>query len=345
MLKSNEAHSIKFHGLTTYMAKRTLEIAEISTPLKKAFTISRGAKTSAETISVTIREDDATGRGECVPYARYGETMSGVRAAIERVRSQIEAGTSRQELQSLLPAGAARCALDCALWDLEAKQSGKPVWQLAGLPEPTPIETAVTVSLDAPEAMAESAKATQGRLLKLKLGGPEDLDRIEAVHAARPDARLIVDGNEGLLPDQFPYIARQAARLGVVMIEQPFAADHDDALLRRPGPVAVCADESAHTSAGVQDLAKRYDAINVKLDKTGGLTEAIATVRAARACGLGVMVGCMVAGSLSMAPAILLAQLADAADLDGPIWLEEDLADGLSYADGQVSPPSPALWG
>ncbi len=327
------------------MAKRILEITEVSSPLKAAFTISRGAKTSAETLQVTIGENGATGRGECVPYARYGETMSGVKAAIEAVRAEIEAGISREDLQSLLPAGAARCALDCALWDLEAKQTGKPVWQLAGLPEPAAIETAVTVSLDTPEAMAQSAKATQGRLLKLKLGGPDDLARIEAVHAARPDARLIVDGNEGLAPDQFPAIARQAAKLGVVLIEQPFPAAHDEALLRRPGAVAICADESAHTSAEVQELAKRYDAINVKLDKTGGLTEALATVRAARDCGLGVMVGCMVAGSLSMAPAILLAQLADAADLDGPIWLAGDIENGLAYDDGRVSPPSSALWG
>lgn len=327
------------------MAKRTLEITEVSSPLKVAFTISRGAKTHAETLQVTIHEGDAKGRGECVPYARYGETMSGVRAAIESVRDKIEAGASREPLQSLLPAGAARCALDCALWDLEAKQTGKPVWQLAGLPEPAPVETAVTVSLDTPEAMAEAAKATQGRLLKLKLGGPEDLDRIEAVHAARPDAKLIVDGNEGLLPDQFPGIAKRAVDLGVVLIEQPFPAERDTALLRRPGPVAVCADESAHTSAEIQNLAQRYDAINVKLDKTGGLTEALAMVRAARESGLGVMVGCMVAGSLSMAPAILLAQLADTADLDGPIWLAEDIVDGLIYSDGKVSPPSPALWG
>jgi len=327
------------------MGQRTLEITDISSSLKTAFTISRGAKTSAETIRVTLREGDAIGRGECVPYPRYGETQSGVRAAIETLRAQIEGGLSREALQAEMPAGAARCALDCALWDLEAKQGGLPVWKLAGLPEPKPIETAVTVSLDTAEAMAEAARSKPSRLLKLKLGGPEDLERIEAVHAARPDARLIVDGNEGLLPEQFPSIVKRAADLGVVLVEQPFPAGKDEALLRRPGAVSVCADESAHTSAEIQDLSRRYDAVNVKLDKTGGLTEAIRMVQAARDSGLGVLVGCMVGGSLSMAPAVLLAGLADAADLDGPLWLAEDIAHGLTYTDGHISPPERALWG
>jgi L-alanine-DL-glutamate epimerase-like enolase superfamily enzyme len=261
------------------------------------------------------------------------------------VRGQVEAGLDRPGLQAALPAGAARCALDCALWDLEAKQTGKPVWQLAGLPEPRPVETAVTISLDTPDAMAEAAKAAPSQLLKLKLGGPDDLDRLKAVHAARPDARLILDGNEGLAADTYPALARAAARLGTVLIEQPFPAGRDDALLKRPGPVAVCADESAHTSADIQMLAKSYDAVNVKLDKAGGLTEALAMVRAARQSGMGVMVGCMVAGSLSMAPAVLLAGIADAADVDGPLWLADDIADGLVFNGGKVSPPSAALWG
>lgn len=327
------------------MGNRTLEITAVSSPLKAAFTISRGAKTSAETVRVTLSESLSRGRGECVPYPRYGETVEGVMAAIEAVRPQIEAGIGRAELQSLLPAGAARCALDCAMWDLEAKQTGKPVWQLAGLPEPKPVETAVTVSLDTPEAMAAAAKKTSGRLLKLKLGGPDDLARIEAVHAARPDARLIVDANEGLAADQLPAISQAAARLGVVLIEQPFPAANDGTLMRRPGPVAICADESAHTSAELQDLARRYDAVNVKLDKTGGLTEALAMVRSARECGLGVMVGCMVAGSISMAPAVLLAGLADAADVDGPLWLKEDVPHGLKFSGGTVAPPERDLWG
>ena len=327
------------------MRKRMLEITPVSSPLRATFAISRGAKTHAETVRVVITEDGKSGRGESVPYARFNETPGSVMAEIESLRSQIEAGMNRADLQAALPPGAARCAVDCALWDLEAKLTGKPVWQLAGLPEPKPVETAVTISLAVPDEMAKAAKAAPGSLLKLKLGGPEDLDRIKAVHQARPDARLIVDANEGLGADTFPAIAKAAVTLGVVLIEQPFAAGKDAALIKRPGPVAVCADESAHTSADIQTLAKSYDAVNVKLDKAGGLTEAITMVRAARQSGMGVMVGCMVAGSLSMAPAVLLAGLADAADLDGPFWLSEDIADGLVIEGGMVSPPSTALWG
>jgi len=327
------------------MRKRQLEIAHVSSPLRAAFAISRGAKTYAETVQVRLIEGAHAGRGECVPYGRYGETAETVMAAIEAIRGALEDGLDLAGLQAALPAGPARCALDCALWDLEAKRTGKPVWQLAGLPEPKPVETAVTISLAEPEAMAEAAKTAPGKLLKLKLGGTDDLERIKAVHDARPDARLIVDANEGLAPDTFPGLAKAAAKLGVVLIEQPFPAGKDEVLLKRPGPVAVCADESAHTSADIQTLARAYDAVNVKLDKTGGLTEALAMVRAARQSGMGVMIGCMVAGSLSMAPAVLLAALADVADVDGPLWLAEDVADGLVFRDGVVTPPSPALWG
>jgi L-alanine-DL-glutamate epimerase-like enolase superfamily enzyme len=219
------------------MGNRILEISAISSPLKSAFTISRGAKTKAETILVTLTENGATGRGESVPYARYGETTASVTAAIESARTDIESGLSREDLQSLMPPGAARCAVDCALWDLEAKLSGTPVWKLAGLPDPKPVETAVTVSLDTPDTMAAAAKSTQGRLLKLKLGGPGDLARIEAVHAARPDARLIVDANEGLNAERAACDRKAAAALGVVLIEQPFPAGADDALAEpsRPG--------------------------------------------------------------------------------------------------------------
>lgn len=327
------------------MSKLLLEFSRISAPLKAPFAISRGVKTHAETVRVRLTDGAHAGRGECVPYARYDETPERVSAAIEAVRPQIEAGITREALQALMPAGAARCAVDCALWDLEAKRAGKPVWQLAGLPQPKPVETAVTLPLDTPQAMAEASVKAPGRLLKLKLGGGEDLDRIRAVHETRPDARLIVDANEGLAEDAYPALARSAARLGVVLIEQPFPAGKDSVLMKRPGPVAVCADESAHTSADIQTLAKSYDAVNVKLDKAGGLTEALAMVRAAKQSGMGVMVGCMVAGSLSMAPAVLLAGLADAADVDGPLWLAEDIDHGLSFADGQVAPPKPELWG
>jgi L-alanine-DL-glutamate epimerase-like enolase superfamily enzyme len=327
------------------MRQRQLEITPVSSPLKAAFTIARGAKTAAETVRVRISESGVTGRGECVPYARYGETVESVFAVLENLRTGIEQGMDRHALQSALPAGAARCALDCALWDLEARQTGIPVWQRAGLPAPVLIETAVTISLAAPDAMAEAARRAPGRLLKLKIGGEGDLERLQAVHAARPDARLIADANEGLTPEAFAGLARAAAGLGVVLIEQPFPAASDKSLIQRPGPVAICADESAHTSADIQSLARAYDAVNVKLDKAGGLTEALAMVRAARRSGLGVMVGCMVASSLSMAPAVLLAGLADAADLDGPLWLAEDIADGLEITGGMIAPPSAALWG
>lgn len=322
-----------------------LETAHISSPLKATFAISRGSKTSAETVRVTLTGGSLTGRGESVPYARYDETVRSVLDEIEAVRGEIEAGISREALQSLMKPGAARCAVDCALWDLEAKKAGKPVWQLAGLPEPRPVETAVTISLDTPEAMAEAARKAPGSLLKVKAAGAGALDCIGAVHGARPDARLIVDANEGLAPADLPGLVKAAARMGVVLVEQPFPAGKDDALMRRPGAIAICADESAHTSADIQMLARSYDAVNVKLDKAGGLTEALAMVRAARGAGMGVMVGCMVAGSLSMAPAVLLAQLADAADLDGPIWLAGDIEGGLAYEGGMVSPPDAALWG
>lgn len=327
------------------MGHLRLETAHISSPLKAAFAISRGSKTSAETVRVVLSEEGNAGRGESVPYGRYGETVQSVLEEIEAVRAAIEAGISREALQSLMKPGAARCAVDCALWDLDARRTGKPVWQLAGLPEPGPVETAVTISLDAPGAMAEAARTAPGRLLKLKLGGPEDLERIRAVHEARPEARLIVDANEGLSEGDLPALVKSAARLGVVLIEQPFPAGKDAALMRRPGAVAICADESAHTSADIQMLARSYDAVNVKLDKAGGLTEALAMVRAARTAGMGVMVGCMVAGSLSMAPAVLLAQLADAADLDGPLWLANDIEGGLAYTDGMVLPPGVGFWG
>ena len=322
-----------------------LRIQHVSSPLRKSFAISRGAKTSAETLRVTLEQDGKCGRGECVPYARYGETIDTVRAAMDSVSGAIAGGMNREELQEALPAGAARCAIDCAFWDLEAKLSGQPVWQRAGLPEPVPLQTAVTISLAPPEEMAAEARDAPGAILKLKLGGREDLERVRAVHDSRPDAKLILDANEGLDAGVFPGIARAAASLGVVLIEQPFPAGSDGYLLRRAANVAVCADESMHTSKDIQNLARLYDAVNIKLDKTGGLTEALAAAREAKAAGLGVMIGCMVAGSLSMAPAILLGTLADVVDLDGPLWLERDIQSGLNYENGLVHPPSPALWG
>jgi L-alanine-DL-glutamate epimerase-like enolase superfamily enzyme len=324
---------------------RQITITPVSSPLKAAFAISRGSKSSAETVLVEITQDGQTGRGECVPYARYQESRVSVVAQLSGLEREIEEGLTRQDLQRRLPAGAAKCAVDCALWDLEAKLTGTPVWELAGLPEPKPLPTTMTISLDEPDVMANAAKATHAKILKVKLGGPDDLTRIEAVRRARPDAKLVLDGNEGIDPEDFPKLAARAADLGVVLIEQPFPAGQDGALTRRPGFVAICADESVHTRGDLQGLAKKYDAVNIKLDKAGGLTEAMRMMKEAKRCGLGTMVGCMVAGSISMAPAVLLGQTADLIDLDGPLWLAQDVPHKLRYHDGIVSPPSRDLWG
>ena len=324
---------------------RKMTITPVSSPLKAAFAISRGSKTTAETVVVEIQDGDHVGRGECVPYARYKESRVSVVAQLSGIERAVQEGLTREDLQRRLPAGAARCAVDCAMWDLEAKLSGTPVWQLAGLPEPTSLPTTMTLSLDEADAMASAAKATAAKILKLKLGGAEDMDRVEAVRRARPDAKLVLDGNEGLDPADFPSLCARAAELGVVLIEQPFAVDQDEALLQRPGHVAICADESVHTRNDIQILARKYDAINIKLDKAGGLTHALAMMKEAKRVGLGTMVGCMVAGSLSMAPAIVLGQVADLIDLDGPLWLANDVPHRLRYSDGSVAPPSPELWG
>lgn len=324
---------------------RQMTITPLSSPLKSAFAISRGSKSTAETVVVEIIDGEHRGRGECVPYARYKESRVSVVAQLSGIEAAIQEGLTRQDLQRRLPAGAAKCAVDCALWDLEAKQTGTPVWALAGLPEPKPLPTTMTISLDEAEIMANAAKATHAKTLKLKLGGLDDLVRVEAVRRARPDAKLVLDGNEGLDPASFPALAARSAELGVVLIEQPFPAGDDGALTQRPGHVAICADESVHTRPDIQQLAKKYDAVNIKLDKAGGLTEGLRMMREAKRCGMGTMVGCMVAGSLSMAPAVLLGQVADLIDLDGPLWLEKDIAHKLRYTDGYVSPPSRDLWG
>ncbi len=337
---------MKFNRNQAHLNKMSkLSVAPVSSPLARSFSISRGAKTSAETVLVTLEHKGKRGRGECVPYGRYGESVDSVIQQIENQRSAIENGMDRAALQEALPAGAARCAVDCAFWDLEAKLAGTSVWKLAGLPAPKPVETAITIVLDTVEAMATAAKDARGSLLKLKLGGREDMERVEAVHSARPDARLILDANEALDGGIFPEIARKAAALGVVLIEQPFPVGDDQFLMRRPPEVAICADESVHTRADIQQLARLYDAINIKLDKAGGLTEAIAMTHEARNAGLGIMVGCMVAGSISMAPAMMLTGLADAVDLDGPLWLSNDVDHGLVYENGLVKPPTPQLWG
>ena len=325
---------------------RRLTIRRERWPLRGVFTISRGSRTAAEVVVAEIGEDGVVGRGECVPYARYGETVDGVAAAIDSQAGSVASGLDRDWLHQALPPGAARNALDCALWDLEAKRAGLPVWQLAGLGAPQPLVTAYTLSLGAPEAMGAAARANKERpLLKIKLGGTDDIARVAAVRAGAPEARLIVDANEAWTPDLLPEYLPAMARLGVALIEQPLPAGRDDALAEIARPMSVCADESCHTSGDVEALVGRYDIVNVKLDKTGGLTEAIRLVDAARRAGLGVMVGCMVGTSLAMATAMLLGAGAAFVDLDGPLLLAEDRPHGLRYAAGRVFPPTPALWG
>ena len=288
-------------------------------------------------------QDGVSGFGECVPYARYGETLDGVRRTIE----SLEPPFDRMELQSLLPPGAARNAVDCALWDLEAKQSGRPVWELAGLSAPEPMTTAYTISLDAPDAMrSESAEHCEFPLLKIKLGGgPEDLERLSAVRDGAPAARLIVDANEGWSDSEFRNLAPELLQLGVEMVEQPLPAGADQDLAAKNCPIPVCADESCHGVASFADLPAGYAMINIKLDKTGGLTEALELSSRARDSGYQIMTGCMVGSSLAMAPALLAAQGAQIVDLDGPLLLAEDQPVPLSYEKGIVHPADPALWG
>lgn len=311
-------------------------------PLAKAFTISRGSKTEAVVVRVEIEQDGFVGQGECVPYARYGETVESVIAEINKLSVPI----SRKAIQSSMPAGAARNAVDCALWDLEARRSGKAVWQLAGLSAPKPEITAYTLSLDTPENMLVEAQKNASRpLLKIKLGGEGDIARIEAVRKGAPNARIIVDANEGWTSELYQEIAPVLVKLGVEMVEQPFPAGDDDALLKLERILPVCADESCHDRSSLEDLQGKYDMINIKLDKTGGLTEALALRELARERGYQIMVGCMVGSSLAMAPAVLVAQDVEVTDLDGPLLLAEDRANGLTYDTSHVHPPQSELWG
>jgi len=325
---------------------RRLTVRAESWPIAGTFTISRGSKTVADVVVVEIRDGPHVGRGECVPYPRYDETIAGAIAAIESLRPAIERSLDRAALQTAVRPGAARNALDCALWDLEAKQAARPAWQLAGLGEPQAAVTAYTLSLDSVDNMAAAARANAERpLLKLKLSGPGDLERVRAVHENAPRARLIVDANEAWTPEIYTALAPQLAPLGVELIEQPLPAGDDGPLAGLARPVPVCADESCHDTASLVHIAGKYDAVNIKLDKTGGLTEALRLAAAARAAGLGLMVGCMVATSLAMAPALLLAADARWVDLDGPLLLARDRPHGLSYDGGRVRPATPDLWG
>lgn len=326
--------------------KRKLTVAHESWPIAGSFTISRGSKTQADVVVVTLTEDGVTGRGECVPYPRYDETVPQAMAALEAARNPIEAGLSRAEIAGHVAPKAAQNALDCALWDLEAKRAGKPVWQLAGLAEPKPVVTAYTLSLGTPEAMAKAAQAASDRpLLKLKLGREGDEERVAAIREAAPRARLIVDANEGWSGAVLPQMLAACAKAGIELVEQPLPAANDEALRSIDRKVVICADESAHDVDGLAALIGKYDAINVKLDKTGGLTGALALTRAARDNDLKIMVGCMLATSLAMAPAMLLAQFASFVDLDGPLLLKEDRVPGISFVGSLMQPPPPALWG
>ena len=311
-------------------------------PLKEAFTISRGSKTAADVVVVTATDGVHTGRGEAVPYSRYGETVAGTVAAIQALGSI----AGRQDLQTLMPAGAARNAIDCALFDLEAKQSGRSAAAIAGVPDLRPILTAFTLSLDTPGVMAAKAKAARHQpLLKLKLGGAGDEARMFAVRTARPDARLIVDANEAWTAGQLEALFDAARRAGVELIEQPLPEGQDEALAQISRPVAVCADESLHTRSGLARLKGRYDAINIKLDKAGGLTEALALKDLGLSLGFLIMIGSMVGTSLGAAPAMILAQGAEWADLDGPLLLSNDREPAISITAGVMSPPPASLWG
>jgi L-alanine-DL-glutamate epimerase-like enolase superfamily enzyme len=310
--------------------------------LAQVFTIARGSRTEAKVLTLKLSDGDHMGRGECVPYARYGESLQSVTDQI----MGLPADFTREGLYDLLPAGAARNAADCALWDLEAKRAGQPVWKLAGLKAPRPEITAYTLSLDTPEAMqAQAAKHAFRPLLKIKLGTPDDMPRLEAVRSGAPKSTIIVDANEGWSAEVYADLAPHLVRLGVTLVEQPLPAGEDHALLGMQRPVHVCADESCHDRASLPDLKGKYDVVNIKLDKTGGLTEALRLRDAAIAQGYEVMVGCMVGSSLAMAPATLVAQGASVVDLDGPLLLAEDRDEPLIFDNAGVHPPSAALWG
>ncbi len=309
--------------------------------LAQVFTISRGSRTEAKVLTARVGRDGVTGWGECVPYARYDETIESVSAQINGLGQ-----VTRDTLQDALPAGAARNAVDCALWDLEAKATGKRVWDLAGIAAPKAVTTAFTISLGDPDVMEAEARRNAFRpLLKIKLGTPDDMNRLEAVVRGAPKARIIVDANEGWDADVYSELAPHLIRLGVELVEQPLPAGADDMLAEIERPLPVCADESAHDTASLPALKGKYDVVNIKLDKTGGLTEALKLRAAAIDAGYGVMVGCMVGSSLAMAPATLLAQNVAFTDLDGPLLLAEDRDHALKFDDDGVHPPVRALWG
>jgi len=315
-------------------------------PIAGAFTISRGAKTEAVTVVAELSHGGVSGRGECVPYPRYGETAEATLAALQAMQEPLSRGLDRNALQAAMPPGAARNALDCAFWDLEAKAGGRRIWNLLGRPTPKACVTAYTISLGTPEAMAAAAeRVAHRRLLKVKLGGDGDGERIAAVRKAAPDSELVVDANEAWSADNLEQNLAACAAEGVTLVEQPLPAGHDEPLARIRRPLKVCADESVHDRRSLEGLRERYDAVNIKLDKSGGLTEALAMADAARALDFDIMVGCMVATSLAMAPAMLLTSQARFVDLDGPLLLARDRDGGLRYEGSLVYPPDASLWG
>lgn len=311
-------------------------------PLATVFTISRGAKTHAHVVRIEVSDGKATGQGECVPYARYGESVESVTKLLSNLPNDI----AREALQEIMPAGAARNAIDCALWDLEAKQTGKSVWELAGLDKPKPLTTAYTLSLERADEMRENAKKNAFRpLLKLKLGTPDDLPRLQAVREGAPDSQIMVDANEGWSLEDLSALQPHLEALGIALVEQPLPESDDSGLVGNSFTMPICADESSHTSEGLEELRKKYDIVNIKLDKTGGLTEALKMRKKAKELGFGIFVGCMVGSSLGMAPATLIAQGASFVDLDGPLLLAQDRAHGIRYEGSTMYPASPALWG
>lgn len=323
-----------------------MEVASEAWPIAGNFTISRGSRTQADVVVVTLTNGTFSGKGECVPYARYGETVKSVCAQLRDIKNYVENGLSRQSLLQKMPAGAARNALDCALWDIEAKMCGISVAKKLDISDPKSLTTAYTISLASPKLMAEQTQKHKGRdLLKIKLGGDGDHERMIAVREAAPNSRLILDANEAWHENKLEEYLAMAATIKADLVEQPLPSDQDELLQHISRPVLVCADESVHTRAGLAKLKNRYDCINIKLDKTGGLTEALLMYEEARSLGFSIMVGCMVGTSLAMAPALLLAQDADFVDLDGPLLLAKDRENGLDYPSSLVTPPSPLLWG
>ena len=322
----------------------TIEAREEVWPLREPFRISRGSRTEAQVVVVTVGDDEHVGRGEGVPIKRYGQSAESVLAQIESIKA--EKNLDRQRLQQLLPAGAARNALDCALWDLEAKTSGKRVWELANVPIVPEVETSFTISLDTPEKMAAAAAVAELPILKLKLQGDDlDLARVKGVRESAPAARLLLDANESWSPEHYRKIVPTLKELGVELIEQPFPADADEVLETLDHQVPVCADESCHTTVDLPRLNNRYEAINVKLDKTGGLSEALRLCERARESRFKLLIGCMVCTSLGIAPARLLASAANYVDLDGPLLLVRDRDHGLAYRNGKIEMPSREFWG